>query len=158
MNAFFWNILLALAWTAVTSTVTAGNFALGMLIGFLALVFTQHVPGLPHYTQRGAALAVLVGYTLVEIFRANIRVSRDILRPHQIRPALLSFETRAEGDFELSTLVALITLTPGTTVVDVAPDGRRLLIHFTNLPDGGAEEAIEEVRDGFERRILEALR
>lgn len=158
MNVFTWNVLLALAWMAMTGSMTPGNLALGWVIGFLALMFTRHVPGLPHYTRRATAIVALVAYTLIEIVRANLRVTRDLIWSKDIRPALVSFETRAEGDLELTLLAALVTLTPGTTVVDVSADGRRLLVHYTNLPADGPDAARAEIRDGFERRMLEVLR
>ncbi|MDA0301149.1 MAG: Na+/H+ antiporter subunit E [Chloroflexi bacterium] len=158
MNVFTWNVLLALAWMAMTGTVTPGNLVLGWIIGFLALMFTRRVPGLPHYTRRGTAIVALLAYTLMEIVLANLRVTRDLIWPKNIRPALISFETRAEGDLELTLLAALVTITPGTTVVDVSADERRFLVHYTNLPTGGPDAARAEIRDGFERRVLEVLR
>jgi len=158
MSAFMWNVLLALAWTAMTGSMTPGNFALGAVIGFTALMFTRHVPGLPHYSQRGWAIITLGVWTLWEILLANLRVTRDLLRPHNIHPALIRFDTRVVGDFQMTMLAALITLTPGSTVVDVSEDDRQFLVHFTNLPPGGVEEARDSIRNGFERRVMEVFK
>lgn len=158
MNVIIWTLLLAIAWTAITTNLTIGNFALGMALGFLALMFARHVPGPRHYLRLAYAVLALLAYTLWEIMLANLRVTRDILRPHNVRPALLSFETRARGDIELTLLTALITITPGTTVVDISEDATHLFVHFTNLPPGGPDQARREIRAGFERRLLEVLR
>jgi len=158
MSAFNWNVLLTLAWMAMTGSMTPGNFVLGAFIGFIALMFTRHVPGLPHYTRRATAIVALLAYTMWAIVLANLRVTRDLVFAKNIQPALLSFETRAEGDLEITLLAALITLTPGSTVVDVTADARRFLVHVTNLPPGGPDEARAEIRDGFEQRVLEVLR
>ncbi len=157
MSAFFWNVLLALAWMAMTGSMTPGNFALGIAIGFVALMFTSHVPGLPHYTRRGAAIVRLAFYTGLEIVLANLRVTRDLIRPTDIRPALVAFETRARGDYQVALLATLIGLTPGTTVVDLTDDGRVFLVHFTNLPSGGPDGARQGLREGFERRLMEVF-
>ena len=157
MSAFMWNVLLALAWMAMTGSMTPGNLLVGGVIGFIALMFTRHVPGLPHYSQRGQAILLLGAYTLWEILLANLRVTRDLIRPQNIRPALIRFDTRVEGDLQMTFLAALITLTPGSTVVDVSSDDHQFLVHLTNLPSGGPEAARQAIRDGFERRVMEVF-
>ena len=53
-------------------------------------------------------------------------------------------------------LANLISLTPGTLSLDVSPDRRTLYVHAmaTTSPD----HLRREIRDGFERRILEVFR
>lgn len=157
MIVVLWNMALALAWTAITGSFTLGNFMLGFAIGVAALLVTQHVPGVPHYTKRPLYLLALGAYTAIEVTLANLRVAREIVTG-DIHPALLSVETDAESDLEITLLAALVTLTPGTTVVDLSPDGKRILVHFTNLPPGGPDAARRSVKEGFERRILRVTR
>lgn len=158
MNAVAWNVLLAVAWMAITASFTAPNFVLGMAVGFVSLIVSQRIPGVPHYTGRALKVAALVAYTAREIVLANFRVSRDLLTAAQLRPALLDIPIRSRTDTEISLLAAFVTLTPGTTAVDISPDGQHMLVHFTNLPPGGIDEAHEAILDGWERRILEVLR
>lgn len=158
MNPVAWNALLALAWLAITGSFTIANFLVGFAVGFVALIVTQRVPGVPTYTVRTWKVITLAAYVAWEVILANLRVSRDILTVTRMSPALISVPIRSRTDTEVSLLAALITLTPGTTAIDVSPDGRHMLVHFTNLPDGGAEEARRDIVDGFERRILEVLR
>jgi len=158
MNPLVWNILLALAWVAITGSFTPTNFALGVAIGFVALIVSQRIPGVPRYTRRSWSMVLLVLYTARAILMANVRVTRDVLTVHRTRPALISVPIRSRTDTEITLLAALITLTPGSTAIDVTPDGTHMLVHTTNLPPGGVEEARLEVLEGFERRILEVLR
>ncbi len=158
MSALLWNLVLGLAWTAITGSFTAPNFLLGVGVGFVALMITQRVPGFPRYSRRSWNVVALVLYALLEIFRANLRVSRDILAGERMQPALVSVPIRSRTDTEVTLLAALVTLTPGTTAIDLSPDGEHMLVHFTNLPDGGVEEARDSVLSGFERRILQVLR
>ncbi len=53
-------------------------------------------------------------------------------------------------------LANLITLTPGTLSVDVSEDRRFLYIHAIDLADRQA--LIDDIRTGFERRVMEAMR
>ena len=158
MNPVAWNALLALAWLAITGSFTITNFLLGFAVGFVALIVTQRVPGVPTYTGRSWKVVALAAFVAWEVLLANLRVSRDILTVTRMRPALISVPIRSRTDTEVSLLAALVTLTPGTTAIDVSPDGRHMLVHVTNLPDGGPDEARRDIIEGFERRILEVLR
>lgn len=158
MNPVAWNILLALAWLAITASFTPANFLLGIAIGFIALIVSQRIPGVPRYTSRTWAVVTLAGYTVWEVLLANLRVSRDVILVNRMRPGLISVPIRSRTDTEIALLAAFITLTPGTTAIDISPGGTHMLVHVTNLPDGGPEEARRAITDGFERRILEVLR
>jgi multicomponent Na+:H+ antiporter subunit E len=158
MNPIAWNVMLALAWVAITGSFTAVNFGLGMAIGFVALMVSQRIPGVPRYTRRSWKVLTLSAFTAKEIVMANVRVTRDLFGVKRTRPAIVRVPIRATTDAEVTLLAALVTLTPGSTAIDVAPDGTSMLVHVTNLPAGGVEEAIRSVQDGFERRILEVLR
>lgn len=156
-NAAVANLLLALVWTAITGSFTLLNFAAGVIAGFIALTIVNNVPGLPGYSRKTWALLSLGGFFVLDVLRANWRVTRDIISGASLQPAILAIPTDARTDLEVTLLVTLVTVTPGTTVLEVARDGT-LLVHFTNLPPGGAEGARREIREGIERRVLEAVR
>ena len=59
-------------------------------------------------------------------------------------------------DPEITLLANLITLTPGTLTLDVSADKRQMFVHFMHVDDPA--EAVQEIKSGFERRILEATR
>ena len=50
----------------------------------------------------------------------------------------------------------LVSLTPGSLSLDLSPDRSTLLVHVMFLDD--AERCRREIKDGFERRVLELLR
>jgi multicomponent Na+:H+ antiporter subunit E len=50
----------------------------------------------------------------------------------------------------------LITLTPGTLVVDVSPDNKILYIHAIDIDD--AKETIDSIKNTFEKAIMEVSR
>jgi multisubunit Na+/H+ antiporter MnhE subunit len=49
-------------------------------------------------------------------------------------------------------LAAMITLTPGTTAIDIDPDSRTMTLHL--LDAAGAEEAIADIRRTFEPPLV----
>ena len=50
----------------------------------------------------------------------------------------------------------LVSLTPGTLSLDVSEDRKTLYVHVMFLADVAA--ARREIKDGIERRVLEAIR
>lgn len=159
MTTIVLNLLLALVWTAITGTFTAENFALGLLVGFVALAATRSVPGLPSYSRRSVNAALLGLYVGYELVLSNMRVALDILRgPASQHPAVIDVPLDVRTDVEITLLAAAITLTPGTTAIGVSPDQRTMYVHLTNLRGNDVASARASIKAGFERRVLEVFR
>jgi multicomponent Na+:H+ antiporter subunit E len=159
MNALIWNILLALVWTMVTGEFTPRSFLLGFLVGFVVLLLTHYVPGVPRYSWRPLRAVELGLYTAWQLVLANIRVAIDVSRPSRLlRPAVIDVPLDVKTDTEITLVAALITLTPGTTAVGLSRDRRTLYVHMTNLGAADVEEARRQIKDGFEQRVLEVMR
>jgi multicomponent Na+:H+ antiporter subunit E len=60
-----------------------------------------------------------------------------------------------EGDGAIAFLSMIMTLTPGTLVLDVSEDRKTLYVHGMWAED--AEAFRREQKDGFERRVRELL-
>jgi multicomponent Na+:H+ antiporter subunit E len=77
-----------------------------------------------------------------------------VLGPHRrLKPALLAVPLDVRSDAEIAMLANLITLTPGTLSVDVAPDRSALYVHCLGVDDPDAMR--REIKDGLERRVAE---
>jgi multicomponent Na+:H+ antiporter subunit E len=57
---------------------------------------------------------------------------------------------------EITFLANLITLTPGTLSLDVSDDRSVLYVHGMFVED--PQQMREQIKNGFERRVLELLR
>ena len=85
------------------------------------------------------------------------RVAKIVLRPKiDLEPGIISYPLTVDKDFEITMLANLITLTPGTLSVDVSDDRKTLFIHCIDVPD--PQGTIDDIKNGFERKILEAFR
>lgn len=159
MNAVLWNLVLAVVWMLISGNFSFANFVLGVVLGATVLFVTQSVAGLPHYTRRAWKTAVLVLFTAVELVRANFRVARDVLLSQdRMVPAVVDLPLDVQTDVEITLLALLITLTPGSTPIDISEDRKMMYVHLTNVSGGGVEQARRELKDGFERRIMEVMR
>ena len=70
--------------------------------------------------------------------------------------AIVAVPLDVETDGEITLLANLISLTPGSLCLDVSEDRKTLYVHVMFLDD--VEECRRELKEGFERRVLELLR
>lgn len=101
--------------------------------------------------------AVRLGLVAVwEISRANLRLAALVLNPwRRNRPRYVRVPIGLRTDAGITALANLITLTPGTLTVDVAPDRKSLLVHVFDLEEEVA--AVEEIRQRLERAVKEVF-
>ncbi|MDQ2077725.1 Na+/H+ antiporter subunit E [Marinimicrobium sp. ABcell2] len=157
MIGFFWNVLLALAWAALSGNFSGLNFLFGFVLGYGALALLQReLPILHGYSQRVPRFFMFMGFFAKELLRANLKVAFDVLTPPwHMQPGVIALPIKAETDLEITMLANFISLTPGTLSLDVSTDRRVLFIHAMFLND--EEELLTELRE-IERRILEIMR
>jgi multicomponent Na+:H+ antiporter subunit E len=98
----------------------------------------------------------LAAYFLWELIRANIRLAVDVATPrYHMKPGIIALPLDVTQDGQILLLSMLINTTPGSVALDVSPDRKTLYVHvmYMDTPDG----AREEIKRGFERRVLEVL-
>ena len=71
-------------------------------------------------------------------------------------PGIFALETELEKDWEITILSNLITLTPGTCVLEVSDDNKTLYIHAMDIDD--VEQAKLDIKNTFEKAIKEVSR
>lgn len=151
------NVCLALAWTAVTGTLTLPNLLIGFGIGFAGLWITRYVYGETDYFGGISRALKLVGFFLYELLLSNLQVMWDVLTPElKAQPGIIAVPLDAETDVEILLLASMITLTPGTLSLDVSADRKTLYVHAMFIDD--PDETRSELKTGMERQVLEALR
>lgn len=156
MSLLLWNLLLALLWTLATGQFTPANFLAGFLLGFLALWLSKAAFEQQRYGWRVWRAISLLVYFLKELVAANFRLAHDVITPaYRMKPAILAIPLDARTDAEITMLANMLTLTPGTLSLDVSADRRTLYIHAMFAQD--ADGVRREIKEGFEKRILEVL-
>jgi multicomponent Na+:H+ antiporter subunit E len=159
MNGLLWNILLALIWVGMTEDYTPLSLIIGFLLGMLILFFARRVVGAPNYLIKVRQAIGLHLFLIWELTKANLRVAYEVLTPgYGMRPGVIAVPLDAKTDAEITLLANLITLTPGTLSLDVSSDRQVLYIHAMYVDDGDLEAVRRNIKEGFERRVLELLR
>ena len=157
MTLFLLNVLLAVAWAALTGVFTPINFLAGFILGYVALWLTQRRGTRSPYFARVRRVISFSFFFIKELIKANLRVASDVVSVRQrMTPGVIAIPLEAKTDAEITALANLITLTPGTLSLDVSNDRRVLYIHAMYVKD--VEQFKKEVKEGLERRLLEVLR
>lgn len=157
MSTFLANILLTLAWAALTGSIALLNVALGFALGYVILWMLQPLIGGPNaYFLRVYYLIRLVVMFHYELFVSSIQVIWDVLTPqHLSTPAIIEMPLDVKTDAGILLVTNLISLTPGTLSLDVTPDRKTLIVHAMFADD--PEEIVRQLKDGMERWVREAV-
>jgi multicomponent Na+:H+ antiporter subunit E len=152
-----WNLLLAIAWVAMTGSFTVANLVLGFALGYGVLFAARGAIGGSSYFRKGGQALSFVAFYLIELVKANLRVAYDVLTPtHHMEPAIVAVPLEARTDAEISLLANLITMTPGTLSIDVSDDHSVLYVHGMFVGEPAA--FVASIKNELERRVIELLR
>lgn len=151
------NLLIAIIWMFLNDSYTMANFVFGFLIGLLLLFVLRRFMEFDFYFVRVIAFARLVWIFLIEMIKANIDVAKVVLRPKlNNKPGIIAVDTSLETELEISTLAALITLTPGTVSMDFSADGKTIYVHSIDVDDRDA--MVAQIKGSFEKAIKEVTK
>lgn len=151
------NMLLAFTWMFLTVTYEPIAFLKGYLFGLLIIFVFRRFFQSRFYLYRVYAVIRLIVIFIKELVLSNIAVVKSVLKPKlDMQPGIFAFPTVLEKDWEITTLANLITLTPGTLVIDISEDKKTLYVHAMDIED--AKEAVESIQNSFEKAIQEVSR
>lgn len=153
---FLSNILLAFVWIALTGTFSLGNFAFGFVICFGIMWLISSNRREDQYFTRIPKIISFFFYFLYELAKANYQVASDVITFKYMRPGIVRVPLEVKTNLEITLLANFINLTPGTIILDVSDDRKVFYIHTIMVKD--REEFIYEIKNGFEKRLLEILR
>jgi multicomponent Na+:H+ antiporter subunit E len=153
------NVLLALAWAALQGEFSLGTLATGHVLGYGILLGLVRGGVLGRSTYIGKVhLVVGLGlFFLWELVRANLRLAFDVATPSfHMKPGIIAVPLDVTQDPEILLLAMLINLTPGSVALDITDDRSVMYVHVMYITN--PDDARTEIKQGFERRILQLFR
>ncbi|PLT34017.1 Na+/H+ antiporter subunit E [Bacillus sp. V5-8f] len=151
------NVFLAFVWMFLRNEYNGSSFLVGYFFGLLIVFGFRRFFSSRFYMLRIIAVFSLLYIFLRELVLSNISVLKVVLKPNlDMRPGIFALETELTKDWEITILANLITLTPGTLVVDISPDNKILYIHAMDISDVG--QAVQDIKGTFEKAIMEVSR
>lgn len=88
---------------------------------------------------------------------AATRIAIDVITVKDMsQPGIIEIELDVEGRWECMLLANLITFSPGSMVVGVSEDNKKMLVHCFFLDN--REEIISDIKNRLEKRVIQIFR
>lgn len=156
LGQFIINLFIATLWFLLNDDPTANftTFMSGFLVGTLILYAMHRFFGTQFYLRRVLKIMKLILLFIQELLLSSVSVLKQILDPQlKISPGIFTYETKLTGDYQVTTLALLLTLTPGSVVMEVSEDQSTFYIHAMDIEE--SKETVIRSIGKFERAILE---
>lgn len=154
---FLLNLFIAFLWVLFKDEFRYETFIAGFLVGTIIVFLMRRFFGGRFYLHRLYSAIVLVIIFIIETMLSAVAVIKQILRPRiDIKPGIFKYETVLRGEWEVPLLAMLLTLTPGSVVMEVTPEGNVFYIHAMDIERHQAD--LERSLARFEKAIMEVTR
>lgn len=151
------NLLIALLWMFLQDEWKVLTFFSGYLVGMILVFSMRRFFPSVFYAKRLIAVVKLFFIFIRELVTSGILVIRQILRPRiNVAPGIFKLKTELKGDWEITTLMMLLTLTPGSVAMEVIPEESICYIHVMDIPE--SKEPVLNAIKSFEKAIMEVTR
>lgn len=157
-------LLLAVVWMMLSESYSLAGFVTGFIMATVVFaLFAAPVVKIARINFGGVtgfgrwlwSVLHLLCLFLWEVIRSNHQVGQLAFRPRlDLAPAVVAMPLQARTKEQVTLLVTLVTLTPGTLVLDVT-DEPIMYIHTIDATD--FEEVLRAPRQ-FEKLVMEVLR
>jgi len=153
MKTALLHMAIALIWLFLSPNRDLARLLIGLLIGYGLLHLFRPLLPKDRYLKSSAAFFRWLGAFIKALLLAQWRVAQIILLPRRfpIHPGFFTLQLDDLSDIEIIILTHSISLTPGTTSVEVDSERGELLIHALEAED--PEASIAAIR----RDLLEPL-
>lgn len=149
VSAIFWAFL----WSSLSPFILVSGALLGWLMGALFPLPPMHWKG----KLRPLGVLSLAAYTLWDLCVSSVRMIAYAFEPKvDLHAGIVRTDLHTDDDLYQTAIAGLISLIPGTVVVEVVRHPRRLYLHVVGL-DHQSEEDVQEMVHGVERRLLRAF-
>lgn len=162
-----WTVLLraaaATVWLVVVWVMLWGTWSLGtVLAGVIVAVGIALLLPLPRVALdrrvRPCGLLRLLLHFLRDLVVASVQVAWLAVRPRRTpRNAVVAVRLRTESDLILTVVTELLTLVPGSVVIEVSQTTHTLYAHVIGVADEGDVAAFRVRVLGLEQRVARAL-
>lgn len=154
MKTALLHVGIALIWLFLSPDRDLPRLIIGLIIGWVLLAAFRPLLPQDRYLKGSTAFFKWIMSFGKELVLSQVRVAQIILQPkkHAIHPGFLEFPIEGLTDAEVLILSHTISLTPGTTSVEVDRKREILLIHA--LEAGDPEGTRADIRDNLLKPLL----
>lgn len=149
---------LTLVWWVLWGTWSLMSLVGGALISTSLLLLFPLPPLDLAIRIRPWGVVVLVARFLWDVVVASLQVAAAVLRPRpDLRNAIVKVPLHTDSDLVLVLVAELVSLVPGTVVVEVRRSTSTLYLHVLDLTSPEQAEDVRRTVWAQEKRVLDAL-
>ena len=156
---FLLNLFITLLWVLLKdeSELYLQTILSGFIVGAFITLTMRRFFGGQFYLIRVYAILKLIAIFISETLQSSIVVIKHILSPKiNIEPGIFTYETTLRSEWEVTALAMLLTLTPGSVVMEINETGNVLYIHAMDINRYKGD--LEKSLGTFEKAIMEVTR
>lgn len=150
-------IVLALVWVVLWGQVNLVTVVGGVLMGILVTVLFP----LPSIGWAGRphpwALLVLLGHLVKDLAVASFRLAVFAFGRDMPSPGIVRVDLKADSDLYQVNTAELVSVVPGTIVVDARQRSRILYLHVFDMPKDSTRDEVVADTLALEKRVVRAL-
>lgn len=148
---------LTLVWLSLWGELTPLLLVGGLLVAVLVCVAFPLPPVDLGCRVRPLLLTGVVARFAVDVVRASIQVAGVVLRRRPVNNAVVAVDLDTASDFVMTLVAGMLSLTPGSVVVEARRSTHTLYLHVLDVPDTEAAEKFRRSALALEQRLLRAL-
>lgn len=151
-------LLLALVWVLLWGEFSLLNIIYGLVLGWLVSVVFWLAPIRYYGSIHLGGLFKLVALQLWDLAIASFQLAAMAFRPKlELRPGVIRVRLQSNSDLYQVAVAELISVVPGTLVVDTVRQPRLLYLHVFHLPDSKAIRKQRAHALAIEERVVRAF-
>lgn len=157
MRQVLLNMVIAFLWVLFQDeeSFRASTFFSGYLIGLVVIYILHRFFGQQFYLKKVWVVIKFLAVYLYQLITSSMTTINYILfKTKDLNPGLVTYETTLETDWEVSFLTILIIITPGSTVIRISKERKKIFIHAIDISEKEKQKLLKSIRQ-YEGLILE---
>jgi multicomponent Na+:H+ antiporter subunit E len=151
-------VWLTLVWVALWGSLSVFNVVAGLLVAVVVCVVFPLPPLRMDVRVRPLRLVWLVIHFLGDVVVASVDVSWKTLQFHrQPRNAVIEVDLKTHSDFVLTVVAEMVSLVPGSLVVEARRSTHTLFLHVLDVGDVAGVDKFRAQVFALERRVVLAF-
>lgn len=149
---------LTVVWVALWGDLSVVNVLSGLLIALVVCLVFPLPPLRMHLRVRPVRLAWLILHFLADVVVASAQVTWTTLQFHrQPRNAVIEVDLRTQSEFILTIVAEMVSLVPGSLVVEARRSTHTLFLHVLDARDQAGVDKMRRQVFSLERRVALAF-
>ena len=157
LPSFYMILFLIIVWCGLGANFSLANIILGSSVAIIVhIVYRSTIKSKNKYHINIVRLFLLILYTTYDLVLSSIEVAIAVMqRNSKYSPAIIRYHLCCHTDVEKMLISNIISLTPGSLVVNISTDEKILYVHCMFAKDIGKIK--EHIKINIEEKVMKVF-